>query len=144
MLEAMIKKKGEDPPGLLEGRELDRGLEQALQNLQPVLLGGLGGKAGQPTVRKARPGLRAWATRTVACRSIVPGWFALNCVFLLETCSWSWGCLWAQRAVLPRDKIVPGMVKRALDWESGDLGLILVPPVTYFAWIPGPALVLAG
>ena len=32
----------------------------------------------------------------------------------------------------PLEKIVPRIVERALDWESGGLGLILVPPVTHF------------
>lgn len=69
--------------------------------------------------------------RTVVCSEHFPGWFASNFAFLLEICRCSWESPWAQRAVLTSSKIVPGTLKKALDWESGDLGLILVPPVTH-------------
>lgn len=51
---------------------------------------------------------------------------------------------------------MPGMVTRALDWESGGLGLIFVPPMTHFvalwlsldssqtAWVPVSALMLTS
>lgn len=68
----------------------------------------------------------------MACGSISQGASALNCAFLLEICSWSRRGLWDQTAGPPADTIVPRMVKRALGWEAGALGLILVPPVTHF------------
>ena len=74
----------------------------------------------------------------MAYRAISQGMPALSCAFLLEIHSWFRRGLWIQRAVTPPppqplEKIVPRIVERALDWESGGLGLILVPPVTHLA-----------
>lgn len=81
---------------------------------------------------------------------------ALRCAFLLEICSWSWRGLWARVAVPTGNKRVPETVKRALAQESGDLGLIFVPPMTHFvaSWlspdstqtarVPVPTLVLTS
>lgn len=131
-------------------------------HLSAVLVAGKAtcSKAGQPITRKAVAGARR---RGVGCPGAhgedcggQRGWFALRCAFLLEICSWSWRGLWARVAVPTGNKRVPETVKRALDQESGDLGLIFVPPMTHFvaSWlspdstqtarVPVPALVLTS
>lgn len=176
MLEAMIKKKGEAPPGApahlnswrVEHR-LNRGLELALQGCcvpTPSLFftrKAMRGRAGQPVARKAVAWAWRWVWgallstgRTVVYSKHFSRVVCLKLCIPLEICSWSWRSLWAQIAVTTGNKIVPGMVTRALDGESGCLGLIFVPPMTHFvalwlsldssqtAWVPVSALMLTS
>lgn len=138
MLEAMIKKKGEAARGTVAPLKAWKvGLALALHGWcvsRPSLFFARKapcGTAGQPRARKAGPGLGAglWVPRRPQgglwlAVSPFPGCFALNCVFPLGICSRPWRSLWAQIAVPTRNKIMSGMVKRALDKESRDLGLI--------------------